>query len=193
MLKPVADANTKMLAYVSDHMVDLNPTQIAGLKKKTDDWDPHIVQINVAEANIVDRCESCHMGIREPLKITPALMTPKGEKKPDEFARAFVSHPQPDCYRFTIPTNSDAHPAIRAMAAPPPAWRRPTGTTSTGYGLFSLNKMSRPDARLVMPPIWCWSAGARNGRSSTMAKTFSASAAAWAVTAMRDMTGNRRN
>ena len=47
MLKPVADANTKMLAYVSDHMVDLNPTQIAGLKKKTDHWDPHIVPINV--------------------------------------------------------------------------------------------------------------------------------------------------
>ena len=34
-----------------------------GLKKKTTDWDPAIVQINVADANIVDRCESCHMGI----------------------------------------------------------------------------------------------------------------------------------
>ena len=77
VLKPVAAANTKMLAYVSDHMVDLSPSQIEGLKKKTDEWDPHIVQTNVAEANIVDRCESCHMGIREPLKITPALMTEK--------------------------------------------------------------------------------------------------------------------
>ena len=43
VLKPVAEANTKMLAYVSDHMVDLSPSQIEGLKKKTDDWDPHIV------------------------------------------------------------------------------------------------------------------------------------------------------
>ena len=93
MLKPVAAANTKMLAYVSDHMVDLSPSQIEGLKKKTDDWDPHIVQTNVAEANIVDRCESCHMGIREPLKITPAMMIEKGESKPDEYAQAFVSHP----------------------------------------------------------------------------------------------------
>ena len=116
MLKPVADANTKMLAYVSDHMVDLNPTQIAGLKKKTDDWDPQIVQINVAEANIVDRCESCHMGIREPLRITPALMTPKGEKKPDEFARAFVSHPEPELLPFTIRTNLAARPATAATA-----------------------------------------------------------------------------
>ena len=28
------------------------------------------MQINVAEANIVDRCESCHMGTREPVKLT---------------------------------------------------------------------------------------------------------------------------
>ena len=44
------------------------------------------MQINVADANIVDRCESCHMGIREPLKLTPAVMEAKGEKKPDEYA-----------------------------------------------------------------------------------------------------------
>ena len=49
-------------------MVDLTPAQIEGLKKKTEEWDPKIVQINVADANIVDRCESCHMGAREPLQ-----------------------------------------------------------------------------------------------------------------------------
>ena len=96
VLKPVTAASTKLSAYLSEHMVDLTPTQIDGLKKKTEEWDPKIVQINVADANIVDRCESCHMGIREPLKITPAVMTPKGEKKPDEYAQAFVSHPEPD-------------------------------------------------------------------------------------------------
>ena len=41
--------------------MDLTPAQIDGLKKKTEEWDPKIVQINVADANIVDRCESCHM------------------------------------------------------------------------------------------------------------------------------------
>jgi hypothetical protein len=35
-----------------------------------------------------------HGNIREPLKITPAVMTPKGEKKPDEYAQAFTSHPE---------------------------------------------------------------------------------------------------
>jgi len=92
VLKPVTGARAKLDEYVSDHMVDLTPAQIDGLKKKTADWDPKIVQINVAEANIVDRCESCHLNTREPLKITEVAMTPKGEKKPDEYAQALVSH-----------------------------------------------------------------------------------------------------
>ncbi len=70
VLKPVTEASNKMSSFVSDHMVDLTPAQIDGLKKKTEEWDPKIVQINVADANIVDRCESCHMNAREPLRIT---------------------------------------------------------------------------------------------------------------------------
>jgi len=109
-LKPVTEASTKMSAYINEHMVDLTPTQIAGLKKKTAEWDPKIVQINVAEANIVDRCESCHMGIREPLKITPAAMTPEGEKKPDEYANAFVSHPEPELLKTHDPDKFGCSP-----------------------------------------------------------------------------------
>ena len=45
------------------------------------------MQINVPEANIVDRCESCHMNAREPIRVTAAVMTLKGEKKPDEYAQ----------------------------------------------------------------------------------------------------------
>ncbi len=104
VLKPVTAARAKMDEFVSDHMIDLTPAQIDGLKKKTSDWDPAIVQINVAEANIVDRCESCHMGAREPLKITEAAMTAKGAKKPDEYARAFVSHPEPELLQNPMPS-----------------------------------------------------------------------------------------
>src|SRR5712664_2216749 len=95
VLKPVTEAGNKMSAFVTDHMVNLTPAQIDGLKKKTEEWDPKIVQINVADANIVDRCESCHMNVREPLRISAAVMTGKGEKHPDEYARAFTSHPDP--------------------------------------------------------------------------------------------------
>jgi cytochrome c551/c552 len=110
VLKPSTDAKNKMDDYVTDHMVDLTPAQIDGLKKKTADLDPAIVQINVAEANIVDRCESCHMGSREPLKITAASMTLKGEKKPDEFAEAFVSHTDPDLLKIHDPDKFGCSP-----------------------------------------------------------------------------------
>jgi cytochrome c2 len=110
VLKPVTDANTKLLAYVNDHMVDLTPSQIDGLKKKTEEWEPQIVQINVADANIVDRCQSCHMGITEPVKLTAVSMEGKGEKKPDEYARAFTSHPQPELLSIHDPQKFGCSP-----------------------------------------------------------------------------------
>ena len=109
-LKPVTEASTRMSAYVNEHMVDLTPAQIDGLKKKTAEWDPKIVQINVADANLVDRCESCHMGAREPLTITAAAMTPKGAKKPDEYADAFVSHPEPELLKTHDPDKFGCSP-----------------------------------------------------------------------------------
>ncbi|HEV2468700.1 MAG TPA: c-type cytochrome [Candidatus Sulfotelmatobacter sp.] len=110
VLKPMTAAKSKMDEYVSDHMVDLTPAQIDGLKKKVADWDGQIVQINVAQANIVDRCESCHMNEREPLKITQASMTPAGEKKPDEYARAFTSHPDPELLQIHDPEKFGCSP-----------------------------------------------------------------------------------
>ena len=118
VLKPVTEASNKMSSFVSDHMVDLTPTQIDGLKKKTEEWDPKIVQINVADANIVDRCESCHMNAREPLRITAAVMTPKGEKKPDEYAHALH---QPS--RAGIVEDARSR-QVRLLALPPGQWPR---------------------------------------------------------------------
>ncbi|MBV8049582.1 MAG: cytochrome c [Acidobacteriaceae bacterium] len=109
-LKPVTAANTDMQDYLNDHMVDLTPSQIDGLKRKTEQWDSHIAQINVADAGIVDRCESCHMGIREPVKLTAAMMTPKGEKQPDEYARALTSHPEPELLKIHDPDKFGCSP-----------------------------------------------------------------------------------
>jgi cytochrome c551/c552 len=109
ILKPVNEAKNALDDYVSEHMVDLTPTQIRGLQEKTDTLDPKIQQINVAEANIVDRCESCHMGIREPLKLTSASMAVKG-KKPDEYAQAFVSHPEKELLSIHDPDKFGCSP-----------------------------------------------------------------------------------
>ena len=110
VLKPVTEANTKLTEYISDHTVSLSATQIDGLRKKYSEWDPKINQINVAEANIVDRCESCHMGIREPLKITAAAMSAPGSRKPDEYAQTFVSHPELDLLKIHDPEKFGCSP-----------------------------------------------------------------------------------
>jgi cytochrome c551/c552 len=109
VLKPVSEAQNRMGQYVTDHMVDLTPSQIDGLRKKTANWEPEILQINVPEANIVDRCESCHMGIREPVKITAASMALKG-MKPDDYARAFISHPEPELLKIHDPEKFGCSP-----------------------------------------------------------------------------------
>jgi Cytochrome c len=109
IIKPVNEHKERLDAYVSDHMVNLTPAQLTGLQDKTQAWDPKIVQINVPEANIVDRCESCHMGIREPVKLTAAVMSLKGQK-PDEYARAFTSHPEPDLLKMHDPDKFGCSP-----------------------------------------------------------------------------------
>jgi len=109
VIKPVNEQKQKLDAYVSDRMVDLTPAQLAGLQNKTEMWQPKIVQINVAEANIVDRCESCHMGIREPVKLTAVAMAVKG-KQPDAYARAFTSHPEPELLKIHDPDKFGCSP-----------------------------------------------------------------------------------
>jgi len=109
-IKPVTAAKAKLDEYISDHLVDLTPQQIDGLKKRASDWDPAIVQINVAEANIVDRCESCHMNSREPIKVTSVAMTAKGEKKPDEYANALISHTEPELLQIHDPEKFGCSP-----------------------------------------------------------------------------------
>ncbi len=109
LVKPVNEKKELQDAYVTDHMVSLTPSQLEGLKNKTEAWTPKILQINVPEANIVDRCESCHMGIREPVKLTAASMSLQG-KKPDEYSRAFTSHPEPDLLKIHDPEKYGCSP-----------------------------------------------------------------------------------
>jgi hypothetical protein len=190
VLKPLNEQKEKLDAFLSERMVDLTPEQIRGLQSKTEAWDSKIVQINVAEANIVDRCESCHMGIREPVKLSAISMSVKG-KKPDEYARAFTSHPEPDLLKAHDPKNSAVLHAIREMAAPRQAWKRLTALTSTGCGRCFPKEMQKPAARPVTPPIWCWSPTKSAGRSAK-ARICSGSAAASDATATRDTTRSRK-
>ncbi|HKU19848.1 MAG TPA: hypothetical protein VJQ50_02460 [Terriglobales bacterium] len=101
VLKPITAISTEMQQYVADHMVTLTPSQVTGLENKVEDLSPAIHQIVIPDPRnsgnpiMVDRCESCHLGVREPLKLTAAEMAAPGQK-PDKYARAFVSHPDLD-------------------------------------------------------------------------------------------------
>ena len=64
----------------------------------------------MAEANIVDRCESCHMNAREPLRISAAAMTPKGEKNRTTMPTAFTSHPEPELLKAHDPDKFGCSP-----------------------------------------------------------------------------------
>ncbi|HET8924780.1 MAG TPA: c-type cytochrome [Candidatus Acidoferrum sp.] len=119
LIKPVNEKKALLDSYLTDHMVNLTPSQLASLQNGVESWSPKIRQINVNEhsanleredsANIVDRCESCHMSIREPVKLTAAAMSLKG-KKPDEYARAFTSHPEPDLLKIHDPEKFGCSP-----------------------------------------------------------------------------------
>jgi cytochrome c2 len=82
--KPLRDLRRKRSEYLSDHLRGLNQEQIAGLRRKVDAFKVEIKQIHVEEAALVDRCESCHLGVREPLTLTAADMGGQ---------QVFVSHP----------------------------------------------------------------------------------------------------
>ncbi|MDT4898700.1 MAG: hypothetical protein QOH25_3777 [Acidobacteriota bacterium] len=94
LLKEPNELKKKRTEYLKDHMIGLQPAQIDALVRKNENFDFSLKQINVTSSNIVDRCETCHLGVREPLNLKASDLAPDGPgKKPDEWARAFVSHP----------------------------------------------------------------------------------------------------
>lgn len=92
--RPVNEARQKLDTYTQDNLAGLTPQQVDGLRQNLDRFDYKIRQIHVAEGDLVDRCESCHLGIREPLTLTRRQMG--GEA-------AFVSHPNKELLRIHDP------------------------------------------------------------------------------------------
>lgn len=94
LLKTPSELAKKKDDYLKNHLIGLGPAAIEGLKTKMANYDYSILghQISVNAYNIVDRCEVCHAGIREPLDIVPASMK-SSDGKEDAMSRAFVSHP----------------------------------------------------------------------------------------------------
>jgi cytochrome c551/c552 len=105
VMRPSKDVLEAANAYISDRMVDLTPEQLDKLRQKYADWKPTLsdTHISVAEANRGDRCETCHLGMAlTGVELTPASMSLPGQN-PDEYARAFVTHPKPELLKIHDP------------------------------------------------------------------------------------------
>src|SRR6185503_14582479 len=79
--------------------------QVDALITKTEKFNHSIQghQINVNEFAVVDRCEICHLGMREPLTLKPENLMPAGKKTADDLSRAFVSHPKKELLQIHNP------------------------------------------------------------------------------------------
>ncbi len=75
----------EMQTYVSNRMDGLTASQVQGLVNSLDDFEYGIQQIHNGDMGLVDRCESCHLGITEPVTIRAADMGGMG---------LFTSHPR---------------------------------------------------------------------------------------------------
>ena len=86
LVKPSTELRGERDTLLSDRLTGLTASQIRGLRARVRNFELGIRQIHVAEVDLVDRCESCHLGIREPVVLTKADMGGHEE---------FVSHPNP--------------------------------------------------------------------------------------------------
>jgi cytochrome c551/c552 len=98
--KPVMELEGKLAKYVSDR-TEATTATLTSLQNKLDDFDISIRQIHVKDVDLIDRCESCHLGIREPITITAASMG--GD-------RSFVSHPNKELMKIHDPERFGCSP-----------------------------------------------------------------------------------
>jgi len=106
LLKEPSELARKRDEYLKNHVVNITPKQVDDLIRKNENFDYSILghQINVNQFNVVDRCEICHLGVREPVTLKADFLAPGGPgKKPDELARAFVSHPNKELLQIHNP------------------------------------------------------------------------------------------
>jgi cytochrome c551/c552 len=107
LLKDPTELAKKRDEYLKNHVSLLPQKSIDDLIKKNENSFDYTIlghQINVNQYGIVDRCEVCHLGAREPINIKASDMAPGGPgKKPDDLAAAFVSHPRKELLQIHNP------------------------------------------------------------------------------------------
>ncbi|MBI4459719.1 MAG: c-type cytochrome [Acidobacteria bacterium] len=104
LTQPLNQLRQERDTYLREQLADLSVEQLNGLVRKMETFTSGIKQIHVADIDLVDRCESCHLGIREPIVLTAADMGG------DHYAAAFVSHPKPELLKIHDPERFGCSP-----------------------------------------------------------------------------------
>ena len=99
--EPARNARTARDAYMRDQLEGLTTGALDGLVASMDTFRVEIKQIHVADVDLVDRCESCHVGIRQPVTITAADMGGR---------REFTTHPTPELLQIHDPERFGCSP-----------------------------------------------------------------------------------
>ena len=84
--EPATEARQARDAYLQEQLFGLTEQQVAGLINGMENFSIEIKQIHLSDIDLVDRCESCHLGVRQPVEISREAL---GEA-------TFMSHPSPD-------------------------------------------------------------------------------------------------
>ena len=115
--------------YFNDHMEGLTETQLSGLLSGAEKFDPEIVQINVAGAGLVDRCQSCHIAM-DP-KVVPSNVSLT--KTDLGFAKSkdapFTTHPRPELLQIHDPEKFGCSPCHGGNG-------RATNSIENGHGQY---------------------------------------------------------
>ncbi|HWC00855.1 MAG TPA: c-type cytochrome, partial [Bryobacteraceae bacterium] len=94
LMKPATDLRAQRDKYLADRIPDVSTETLNGLERKMDTFEVSIRQIHVKDVDLVDRCESCHLGTREPVTLTRASMGGR---------EVFISHPNKELLKIHDP------------------------------------------------------------------------------------------
>ena len=87
--------------YLSDRIADASTVTLDAVDTSLSKFDIRIRQIHIKDIDLVDRCESCHLGTREPVVITAAAMGGQ---------QVFASHPNKELLKIHDPESFGCTP-----------------------------------------------------------------------------------
>jgi cytochrome c1 len=94
VMKKVTEISKARDEYLSDRLPSASAETITSVQNSLDKFAISIRQIHVKDVDLVDRCESCHLGTREPVQLTAASMGGN---------QVFSSHPDKELLKIHDP------------------------------------------------------------------------------------------